>query len=254
MDHPAGSGSQAPATRAALAKRLSRQLLSWLRLNLRYAPAPGVSVFGLNVFADPRPGPPRERSAYALDAALALAPATVLDVGSGGGQHALAFAHAGARVVCVDYGTSIYAREAASGPVEVVRADFNQFDPGERFELVWASHVLEHQRNVAAFLERLIACCADGGHVCITVPDPHRNLWGGHLTLWSPGLLAYNVVLCGVDLSRARLIRGTNEFSLLFQPRRVALPALTYDNGDLKLLSPFLPGGLTENSDGWQRW
>jgi 2-polyprenyl-3-methyl-5-hydroxy-6-metoxy-1,4-benzoquinol methylase len=156
---------------------------------MRYSVTPGVSLLGLNVFFDNRHGPPKERARYALDAALALKPVTVLDVGSGGGYHAQAFARAGAQVLCVDYGTSIYARNAVSGPVQVVYADFNQFEPPQRYHLVWASHVLEHQRDVARFLERLIACCTDDGHICITVPDPHRNLWGGHLTMWSPGLL-----------------------------------------------------------------
>jgi 2-polyprenyl-3-methyl-5-hydroxy-6-metoxy-1,4-benzoquinol methylase len=244
----------APKTRLEVLKRAARAGLSAIGLNLRYSVTPGISLFGLNIFLDDRPGSPRQRSAYALDAALALKPVTVLDVGSGGGHHAQAFAKAGAQVLCVDFGTSVYAQGSALQPVEIIHTDFNQFNPTRRFDLVWASHVLEHQRNVAQFLERLIACCADDGYICITVPDPHRNLWGGHLTLWSPGILAYNIVLCGIDLSQSSLIRGTNEFSLLFQPRRVVLPSLTFDHGDLRLLSAFLPAILKENSDPWAKW
>jgi 2-polyprenyl-3-methyl-5-hydroxy-6-metoxy-1,4-benzoquinol methylase len=244
----------APKTRLEGVKRAARAGLSAIGLNLRYSVTPGVSLFGVNIFADNRPGLPRQRSAYALDAALALKPATVLDVGSGGGYHAQAFAEAGAKVLCVDFGTSVYAKERGLQSVKVVHTDFNQFSPTRGFDLVWASHVLEHQRNVAQFMERLISCCTEDGYICITVPDPHRNLWGGHLTLWSPGMLAYNIVLCGVDLSRSRLIRGTNEFSLLFQPKRVNLPTLTFDHGDLDLLASYLPTGLKENSDPWIRW
>jgi len=254
MSSDSSPGVLAPATSLVGLKRLARRTLSWLRLNVRYALTPGVSLAGFNLFVDDRPGPPKERSRYALDATLALKPSTVLDVGSGGGYHALAFAEAGAQVLCIDYGTSIYARAAAPGPIQVVHADFNQFEPPQRYGLVWSSHVLEHQRDVGRFIDKLIECCADDGHVCITVPDPHRNLWGGHLTLWSPGLLAYNVVLCGVDLSHSRLIRGTNEFSLLFQPKRVTLPALSFDNGDLTLLAQFLPAGFRENADPWRIW
>ena len=237
-----------------LLKQLVRYSLSFLRLNVRYQVTPGISVLGFNVFVDNRPGLPQARSHYALRAALALHPASVLDVGSGGGDHARAFAAGGARVLCVDYGTSIYARESKAA-MEVVHVDFNRFVPPQRFALVWASHVLEHQRNVGMFIENLIECCAEDGHVCITVPDPHRTLWGGHLTLWSPGLLAYNIALCGVDLSTSRLIRGTNEFSILFTPKRIQLPAtLAYDSGDLELLSPFLPARMSENSDPWRYW
>lgn len=248
----------APFTRLRRCKQLARKALSLLGLNIRYSVTPGISLLGFNLFSDDRLGPPKERSHYALEAALALRPSNVLDVGSGGGYHALAFAKAGSKVLCIDYGTSIYAQSAVNAPAEniqVILADFNTFEPPQpRFSLVWASHVLEHQRDVARFLERLIECCADDGHICITVPDPHRNLWGGHLTLWSPGLLAYNVVLCGIDLSKSCLIRGTNEFSLLFRLSRVELPMLTFDNGDLSLLAPFLPAGLSENTDPWRSW
>ncbi len=244
-----------PPTPLARLKETARRLLSIIGLNIRFAVTPGVSLLGFNLFIDHRPGPPKGRSQYALDAALALHPATVLDVGSGGGHHARAFVEAGAQVLCVDYGTSIYARNTPSALLDVVHVDFNQFVPPRKYALVWASHVLEHQRNVGQFIEKLIECCADDGHICITLPDPHRNLWGGHLTLWSPGLLAYNIVLCGVDLSASRLIRGTNEFSILFGPSRIQLPAaLSYDNGDLALLSSFLPAGLSENVDAWRQW
>jgi 2-polyprenyl-3-methyl-5-hydroxy-6-metoxy-1,4-benzoquinol methylase len=243
-----------PRTPLARLKQLVRYTLSFLKLNIRYQVTPGISALGFNLFIDRRPGLPQARSHYAFHSALALRPTSVLDVGSGGGDHAQAFAAGGARVLCVDYGTSIYARESEAA-VEVVHVDFNRFVPPHRFALVWASHVLEHQRNVGVFIENLIECCAEDGHVCITVPDPHRTLWGGHLTLWSPGLLAYNIVLCGVDLSTSRLIRGTNEFSILFGLKRIQLPAtLTYDSGDLALLSPFLPAGMSENSDPWRHW
>ena len=235
-------------------KQAARYLLSWLRLNVRYQLTPGIALLGFNFFIDRRPGLPKARSQYALEAALQLHPTSVLDVGSGGGNHARAFHSGGAQVLCVDYGTSIYARSAQADALEVIHVDFNRFEPQRKFELVWASHVLEHQRNVGQFIEKLIECCAEDGYICITLPDPHRNLWGGHLTQWSPGLLAYNIVLCGVDLSTARLIRGSNEFSILFRPRRIELPALSFDSGDLQLLSPWLPGGLSENTDPWRIW
>ncbi len=234
-------------------KTFLRKSLGYLKLNLTYAMTPGVSILGLNVFHDKRPGPPRYRSSYALDYALALKPKTVLDVGSGGGHHAQEFRKNGSAVTCIDYGTSVYSGDAENQGLEVIHTDFNSYESGTKYQLVWASHILEHQRNPGIFIERLVAACAGDGHVCITVPDPHRNLWGGHVSLWTPGLLAYNVALCGVDLSDSKFIRGTNEFSLIFKPRRVPLPAdLDYDYGDLHKLAEYLPEGFTENSDPWR--
>jgi 2-polyprenyl-3-methyl-5-hydroxy-6-metoxy-1,4-benzoquinol methylase len=234
-------------------KTFARSLLSLAKLNIRFAVTPGVSFWGLNVFIDKRPGPLKPYAMYALDYALKLNPKSVLDVGSGGGGHAKVFRESGSKVLCVDYGTSIYAKESTVEGLNVIHIDFNAFEPTEKFDLVWASHVLEHQRNVGSFIERLVACCSDSGHVCITLPDPHRNLWGGHLSIWSPGLLAYNIVLCGIDLSNAVFVRGSNEFSIFFKPVKIQLPDdLTYDNGDLNKLSGCLPQSLAENTDPWK--
>lgn len=234
-------------------KELLRSTLGALKLNTTYALFPGISLLGVNVFRDSRPGPLRYRSSYALDYVLALNPGTVLDVGSGGGHHAQAFRKNGSRVTCIDFGTSIYSETAENEGLEVIHADFNVYNCSTKYNLVWASHILEHQRNPGTFIESLVAACADDGHICITVPDPHRRLWGGHVSLWTPGLLAYNVALCGIDLSNAAFIRGTNEFSLVFRPLKVLLPTdLHYDYGDLEKLAKYLPQGISENSDPWR--
>jgi len=233
-------------------KLFMRKSLGALKLNLTYPVNPGISVLGFNLFRDSRPGPLRYRASYALDYALALKPRTVLDVGSGGGYHAQEFRKNGSKVTCIDFGTSIYAQNAENEGLEIIYADFNSYESPTRYDLVWASHILEHQRNPGQFIEKLVEQCAPDGYVCITVPDPHRNLWGGHLSLWTPGLLAYNVVMCGVDASDARFIRGSNEFSIIFQAKRVPVPNdLHYDYGDLQKLAKYLPQGLTESSDPW---
>jgi 2-polyprenyl-3-methyl-5-hydroxy-6-metoxy-1,4-benzoquinol methylase len=229
-----------------------RNILGLFGLNVVNSFLPGLAFFGVHVFRERRPGPMRPRSSYALDHALKLAPKSVLDVGSGGGFHARAFAEAGSEVLCVDYGTSVYARHGQRDGLTVVNVDFNAFHSEKKFDLIWASHILEHQRNVGVFLEKLIDCCSEDGTIAITVPDPHRKLAGGHVTLWTPGLLAYNVALCGVDISDARFIRGTHEFSIFFKRRKVPLPDdLTYDYGDLDKLAKYLPQGMKEESDAW---
>ena len=107
----------------------------------------------------------------------------------------------------------------------------------KKYDLVWASHVLEHQQNVGLFLQKLINLCNDEGYIAITVPFLHRRLWGGHLSLWTPGFLAYNIVLQGIDLSRSQLIYGFKEISVIFKIKKIQLPRdLTYDSGDIKNL------------------
>jgi len=233
-------------------KRIIRLILNYFKINIRFQITPGISILGFNLFLDRRNGPHKFRSIYALDYVKRLNLKSVLDVGSGGGYHANEFKRNGSEVTCVDFGASIYATESKIENLNIIHVDFNNFNPSEKYELVWASHILEHQRNIGLFIEKLIECCSDNGYICITLPDPHRNLWGGHLSIWSPGLLAYNVVLCGIDLSSSTFIRGTNEFSLLFKTIKFSLPKdLTYDSGDLIKLSPYLPQHLNENTDPW---
>jgi SAM-dependent methyltransferase len=224
--------------------------LSSLGIEINFALDSGLSFAGMNLSRS-RHGY-AARSQEALERCLKLKPGTVLDVGSGGGHHAASFASGGASVTCIDFGTSVYAKEANSADgVRVFHVDFAFWQPDMQYEMVWASHVLEHQRNVGAFIEKLVSCCAADGKVIVTVPTPHRRLWGGHLTLWTPGLLAYNIVMCGIDLSDAELFYGYREISIIFRPRRITLPSLTFDSGDLDALRPYLPKGFGENSDAW---
>ena len=224
--------------------------LSIFGLEVNFAFDSGFSVCGLNISRSRHPY--SSRSSVALNRCLSLDPNKVLDVGSGGGDHALAFKKIGAQVTCIDFGTSIYAKNMSEGSgLNVINTDFQNWRNQDLYDLVWASHVLEHQRNCGSFIEKLLSCCHPNGKVAITVPVPHRKLWSGHLTLWTPGLLAYNIILCGVDLRDAEILYGYREISIIFSPKYVQLPELTFDSGDLLLLQNCLPKGLSENSDSW---
>lgn len=226
--------------------------LSKLGLDINKSFDRGLSAFGLNISLPKHSY--TSQSKVALNKCLLFKPSAVLDVGSGGGQHAKAFAEKGAKVTCIDFGTSIYAQNTNvknSERIEVINIDFQQWNPIEKYDLVWASHILEHQRNVGSFIEKLIDCCKPDGHIAITVPFPHRNLWGGHLSVWTPGLLAYNCVMCGIDISESPIFYGYREISIIFKPIKIILPELTFDNGDILRLKKHFPKGFTENSDGW---
>jgi 2-polyprenyl-3-methyl-5-hydroxy-6-metoxy-1,4-benzoquinol methylase len=191
---------------------------------------------------------------HALNYVKKFNPLTFLDVGSKGGYHAKEMMINGSKVTCIDYGKSTYSKETKIDNLKIINIDFNKFKPPdqEKYEMVWASHILEHQRIIGLFLEKLIKCCSENGHICITVSDPHINLLGGHVSMWSPGLLCYNIVLCGIDISNSIFIRGTNEFSIFFRPIKFTLPGdLSYDFGDLKKLSQYLPQKFNENSNSW---
>ena len=222
----------------------------WLGVEISYTVSPGFN-FGNASFKRVNRRLSKERAGEALAYCVAKKPATVLDVGSGGGVHAEAFVKCGAETTCVDYGTSVYASNAVYDKgIKKIIGDFNAMDLDQKYNLVWASHVLEHQRNVGQFIDKLVSCCEEGGTIAITVPKMHRRLLGGHLTLWSPGLLAYNVVLAGVDIKDATVIEGDGEFSIVFSPIRASLPSdLTFDKNDIDKLSEYLPLFVREGVD-----
>jgi 2-polyprenyl-3-methyl-5-hydroxy-6-metoxy-1,4-benzoquinol methylase len=85
---------------------------------------------------------------------------TVLDVGCGRGEHAEIFRFSGKDVTTIDP-ICDYAD---------IKADFLSHPFDEKYDLVWTSHVLEHQRNVGLFIDRLLDVTEDNGLICITVP------------------------------------------------------------------------------------
>lgn len=232
-----------------------RNILGRFKLNIARAPFPGVSIFGLVVYRDARPGPIKPRSQYALEEVLKLEHGTLLDVGSGGGSHAFNFSRNGFDVECVDYGTSVYAKKRLKNGISIHEVDFMNFKPTKKYDIVWASHVLEHQRNVGLFIDKLIDCTSEHGTIVITVPDQHRRMLGGHLTHWSPGLLVYNCVLAQNDMRKSKIIRGSNEWTIVFKRKKITLPYnLTYDFDDINKLKEFLPAEIFEQVDLFYIW
>jgi SAM-dependent methyltransferase len=160
---------------------------------------------------------------------------TVLDIGSGQGEHARFFRHFGKEVYAVNL----------SGNADYV-GDFNELALDRQFDAVWCSHVIEHQRNVGVFLERIFAALKDDGILALTAPcHPRERLIDGHLTSWNAGLLCYNLILAGFDCSRACLLQ-TFELNLIVRKKQALLteqgrsiaPSATTP---LEKLAPFFP-------------
>jgi SAM-dependent methyltransferase len=157
---------------------------------------------------------------------------TALDVGAGRGEHSRFLRHFGKQVFTTDL------HESAD-----YTGDFVQLDFGRTFDVVWCSHVLEHQRNVGAFLEKIYGCLTDDGILAITVPvHPRERLISGHVSSWNAGLLCYNLVLAGFDCHEARVLQ-TYELGVIVRKSEARGPdvrsAAAY--GLIEALAPFFP-------------
>jgi len=133
---------------------------------------------------------------------------TVLDIGSGEGHHKRVLEYFGKKVFSVDMVTN----------ADYV-GDFLDIKLDRQFDAIWCSHVLEHQKNVGAFLDKVYSALKPGGVLAIIVPLHDRDiLFPGHLTSWSVPLLCYNLVMAGFDCSKASILR-LYELSLIVEKK-----------------------------------
>lgn len=121
---------------------------------------------------------------------------SVLDIGSGEGEHKRFMEYFGKDVFSVDIQRN----------ADYV-GDFMEVEFDRKFDCIWCSHVLEHQRNVGLFLDKMYDLLDEDGVLAITVPyHPRERLISGHITSWSIPLLCYNLIMAGFDCSEAKVM------------------------------------------------
>ncbi len=157
--------------------------------------------------------------------------ARVLDIGAGDGRHATPMRLAGLCVTTIDL----------TNPADVQGDYVFVPAPEEAYQAIWASHVVEHQRDVGAFLRKVFAELEDDGLLAVTVPPMAEKLVGGHLNQFTEAGLIYNLVCAGFDCARARVgVYGYN-ISVVVRKRAFECPALCFDQGDIEALGDFFP-------------
>lgn len=160
----------------------------------------------------------------ALEKLLTLPFSTVLDLGAGEGKHTEIFEKAGKAVISITY----------------ENGDFLTKDLG-KFDCIWASHVLEHQPNPNLFLKKCFNDLNENGILAVTVPPLKNLIVGGHVTLWNPGILLYQLVLAGFDCSKASVKTYGYNISVIVRKISFEMPKLNFDHGDLNKLKAFFP-------------
>lgn len=176
----------------------------------------------------------------ALQACLQLSGVrTVLDVGSGTGEHAALLRDAGKVVTTI----------SLSPPADIV-GDYMESGVAGPFDLIWVSHTLEHQRNVGAFLDRCRGDLREGGWLAVTVPPMKPEVVGGHVALFNAGVLLYHLIVAGFDCREASVRSYGYNVSVIVQNSPAGLPSLARDCGDIERLAPFFPMPVRQGFDG----
>jgi SAM-dependent methyltransferase len=172
----------------------------------------------------------------------------ILDIGSGQGLQAEVMRASGRDVTTL----------SLVPPADYL-IDYMSFRPDTPFDAIWASHVLEHQPDVGAFLRKCFADLRDDGLLAVTVPPLKHELVGGHVALFNQGTLVYNLILAGFDCSEARVSptyanapgQPAYNISVIVRKKAAELPeGLTCDRGDIERLAKFFPAPVQQNCDG----
>lgn len=163
---------------------------------------------------------------------------TVIDIGSGLGEHAHILKQYGKDVTTI----------SLEPPADII-ADFMQVDL-EPVDCIWASHVLEHQPNPNSFLKKCYSLLKDDGLLSVTVPPAKHSIVGGHVNLYNAGLLLYQMILSGFDCSQASVKSYGYNISVIVRKKKADLPQLRMDNGDINRLAKFFPFDAQEGFDG----
>lgn len=168
---------------------------------------------------------------------------TVLDVGCGEGIHSEIFIKNGKLVTALDYGQSLYFKKRKNNDnIKLIIADINKFESDEKFDLVWCSHVLEHQLNAHDFLCKLHSLLKENGILAITVPPYKGLIEGGHVSIWNAGILLYHLVLAGFDCSKAHIKTDEKNISVVVRKHTInILDRINYDVGDIRKIRRYLP-------------
>ena len=121
---------------------------------------------------------------------------TCLDIGSGEGVHTAILRHAGLEVFQVDkYSTT-----------SEYKVDFIEHKFDRKFDVVFCSHVIEHQRNVGLFLDKIFDILSDDGVLIISAPKEDHNLIEGHLNSFIFPLFLQQMIHAGFDCKGGKFL------------------------------------------------
>ena len=122
---------------------------------------------------------------------------TALDIGSGLGVQTEIMRHAGLNVFQVDKYS-----ETADFQVDFIDYEFTQ-----KFDIIYCSHVIEHQRNIGAFLDKIFDLLEDDGLLLISAPKhPAERLVEGHLNCFFTTYFVQHLIHAGFDCKEGKFL------------------------------------------------
>ena len=137
---------------------------------------------------------------------------TCLDIGCGDGVHGEIMKQAGLKVTGVDK----YSDKAD------FNMDFMSYTKARQmnFDVVFCSHVIEHQRNIGDFLDRIYDVLSDDGVLIITAPNHSTEiLVEGHLNSFLFPLFLQQMIHAGFDCKNGKYLSSIENSFIVTKAR-----------------------------------
>jgi SAM-dependent methyltransferase len=194
------------------------------------------------------------RATRLLEYAVSFHPAEVLDLAVGPGRHAQCFIANGAKVTGVDVSPAKFEHPKYTH----IQESYETLDLDKKFDMIWCCHTLEHIPNVQHFLVSLSKWLKDDGLLAISVPPAFQNrLHVGHLTLWTPAHLVYNLIHAGWDCRMAEWYTEYCTIGLMVRKTKdVNDDGKTYMPSETLWLNQYTPIVVNHEDNAWwpNRW
>jgi 2-polyprenyl-6-hydroxyphenyl methylase/3-demethylubiquinone-9 3-methyltransferase len=208
-DFPAGDSGPASTVEPAEVAKFSRLSEEWWDPNGRMAPLHKINPLRLSYIRDAACRK-FQRNARSLSCLSGL---RLLDIGCGAGLLCEPLARLGAQVIGIDPSASNIAAAKAHADKGLLSIDYRcttveAMDPRERFDIVLAMEVVEHVKDVSAFLNRCAGMLKPGG--LMVVSTINRN--------WKSFALA----IVGAEYVLRWLPRGTHQWDKFVTPDELA--------------------------------
>lgn len=137
---------------------------------------------------------------------------SVLDIGCGQGIQGRFMSDYGKEVT----GITISDEDGYDGRCwkNVIKADFLTVELEQKYDIVWASHILEHIMDVEGFLRKMKEAVAPGGCLALTVPRENSILLP-HIHSFSAGRLLRYMLCAGYDCRNAQILEYGYNISII---------------------------------------
>jgi len=174
-------------------------------------------------------------------------PATVLDVGAGGGEFAYLMAQAGYTVSGIEpnAGYAAYAKESYGVDIHATTLELATFEP-EHFDVITLHHVLEHLSDIKAGLARLRGWLKPGGLLIIEVPNvaswfhaPRRRFHAAHLHTFNRTGLEDVVQAAGFSVEDMLITQGPAHLNIVARKQADVPTSVTIRNASADVRAHF---------------